>query len=317
MMRVFYHDIFTFPLPRGHRFPAAKYRLLREMLHQRGIVRAADLHLAPAATVEQLAHGHTSAYIARVLQGTLSRAEVRRIGLPWSPQLVERARRSVGSTWQAALAALRTGLAVNLGGGTHHAGPDWGAGYCLFNDVAVTGRGLLAQGIVQRVVVIDADVHQGDGTAAIAASEPRLFTFSIHGQRNFPFRKVPGDLDVGLPDGTRDRAYLEALRQGLSIVAQRAPQPDLVFYIAGADPWEGDRLGRLALTKEGLRERDRFVLTWALAQGAAVVIVLGGGYATDLHDTADIHARTIALARTMAPDFAAARATPRAMRRGL
>ena len=298
MVRAFYHDIFDFPLPKGHRFPKEKYRLLRERLLALGVLRPQDLHLPHAATVEELTQAHIPDYVARTLNGTWTRQEERRVGLPWSPQLVERARRSVGSTLAAARVALEEGLAINLGGGTHHAGPDWGAGFCVFNDVAVAARVLLAQGHVQRILVLDLDVHQGDGTAAIAAGDERIFTFSMHGERNYPFRKVPGDLDIGLPDGTDDQVYLAALRQGLDEVSRRF-RPQLVFYIAGADPYKDDRLGRLALTQEGLLARDRLVFTWVQQQSLPLVLVMGGGYARNIEDTVDIHIRTIDLARRM------------------
>lgn len=298
MVRVFYHDVFDFPLPEGHRFPKEKYRMLRERLLARGVLRPQDLHLPHAATVEELTQAHTPDYVARTLAGRWTRQEERRVGLPWSPQLVERARRSVGSTLAAARAALEDGLGINLGGGTHHAGPDWGAGFCVFNDVAVAARVLLAQGRVGRILVLDLDVHQGDGTAAIAAGDARLFTFSMHGERNFPFRKVPGDLDIGLPDGTDDRSYLEALRRGLAEVERRF-QPQLVFYIAGADPYRDDRLGRLALTKEGLLTRDRLVFAWVRQRALPLVLVMGGGYARHIEDTVDIHMRTVALALSL------------------
>ncbi len=298
MVRVFYHDIFDFPLPKDHRFPKEKYRLLQERLLALGVLRPQDLHLPHAATVEELNQAHVPDYVARTLKGIWTRQEERRVGLPWSPQLVERARRSVGSTLAAARVALEEGLAINLGGGTHHAGPDWGAGFCVFNDVAVAARVLLAQGHVQRVLVLDLDVHQGDGTAAIASGDERIFTFSMHGERNYPFRKVPGDLDIGLPDGTDDQAYLTALRQGLAEVSRRF-RPQLVFYIAGADPYKDDQLGRLALTKEGLLARDRLVLAWVQQQSLPLVLVLGGGYARNIEDTVNIHIRTIDLAQRM------------------
>ncbi len=297
-IRVFYHDVFDFPLPEGHRFPKEKYRLLREGLLTRGVLPQKALYLAAAASLEALTQAHAEDYVTRTLRGAWTRQEERRVGLPWSPQLVERARRSVGSTLAAAQAALERGLGINLGGGTHHAGPDWGAGFCVFNDVAVAARVLLNQGKVRRVLVVDLDVHQGDGTAAIAAKDARLFTFSIHGQRNFPFRKIPGDLDIGLPDDTGDREYLEALRRGLQEVERRF-QPELVFYIAGADPYRDDRLGRLALTKDGLLERDRMVFSWVRQRGLPLVLVMGGGYGRNIKDTVDIHLRTIALALAM------------------
>lgn len=295
MALAFYHDVFDFPLPAGHRFPKEKYRLLRETLLAQGILRERDLALSPAAPVSALLQAHTRDYVERTLTGRWHKQEARRIGLPWSPQLVERARRSVGATLAAAYRALKMGLGINLGGGTHHAGPDWGAGFCVFNDVGVAARVLLAEGRVQRVLVVDADVHQGDGTAAIDAGDPRFFTFSIHGERNFPFRKVPGDLDIGLPDRTGDGAYLEALAQGLEEVRRRF-RPDIVFYLAGADPYFDDRFGRLALTKAGLAARDRLVLTWIRDLGVPMVLVLGGGYARNIRDTVEIYAQTVALA---------------------
>lgn len=292
---IFYHDLFTFPLPPGHRFPEVKYRLLRETLLARGVVSPAMLQVPAAATEEQLALVHQTAYLEKVLRGLLSPAEERRIGLPWSPQLVERTRRSVGSTIAAAYAALEGGWGINLGGGTHHAAPDHGAGYCVFNDVVVAARVLQQAGRVRRALVIDADVHQGDGTAAATRDDPTIFAFSIHAERNFPFRKVPGDLDIGLPDGADDAAYLQALDAGLRQALARFA-PDIVFYIAGADPYAGDRLGRLALTREGLLARDRLVMTMAQQRGLPFVLTLGGGYARPILETVEIHAQTVALA---------------------
>ncbi len=291
---IYYHDVFTFPLPQGHRFPEVKYRLLRETLLARGIVAPDDLHLPPAATWEQLTLGHTPAYLEKMAHGRLSAQEERRIGLPWSPQLVERTRRSVGSTIAAARAALQRGLGVNLGGGTHHAAPDHGAGYCVFNDVVVAARVLQQEGRVKRILVVDADVHQGDGTAAATQDDPSIFAFSIHAERNFPFRKVPGDLDIGLPDDTGDADYLAALEAGLRTALSRFT-PEIVFYIAGADPYADDRLGRLALTKKGLLARDRLVLETVRRHNLPLVVTLGGGYAKRIVDTVDIHAQTVAL----------------------
>ncbi len=292
---IYYHDRFTFPLPPGHRFPEVKYRLLRETLLARGVVSPADLAVAEAATYTQLALVHQRGYLDKVFQGRLSPQEERRIGLPWSPELLERTRRSVGSTLAAARAALQGGLGINLGGGTHHAAPDHGAGYCVFNDVVVAARVLQAEGTVRQVLIIDADVHQGDGTAAATQDDPTIFAFSIHAERNFPFRKVPGDLDIGLPDGTPDGPYLAALRQGVQTALARST-PDLVFYIAGADPYVNDRLGRLALSKAGLRERDRWVLTTIWERRIPLVITLGGGYARPILDTVELHVQTITLA---------------------
>ena len=213
--------------------------------------------------------------------------EQRGLGLPWSELLVERGRRSVGGTLAAARRALRFGVGMNLGGGTHHAGRDFARGYCLFNDVAVTVARLRAEGLVRRVLVVDCDVHQGDGTAQILGPDPDAFTLSLHGARNYPFERIPSDLDVDLPSGTGDDEYFAALSDALDA----APDADIAFFLAGADPWEGDRLGRLALTKAGLRARDELVL--ARLSGIPTTVVLAGGYAPDVNDTVDINAATV------------------------
>jgi acetoin utilization deacetylase AcuC-like enzyme len=248
-----------------------------------------------AASDQQLELAHDRSYVQRVCAGELTPHEVRRIGFPWTPQLVERSRRSVGSTIGAGRAALRDGIAVNLAGGTHHAGPDWGQGYCVFNDAAVAARTLQAEGLVQRVVVLDCDVHQGNGTAAITAGDPTIFTFSIHGARNFPFHKEESDLDIGLEDDTEDEAYLEALEMGLRRAIDRA-EAELAIYLAGADPFAGDRLGRLALSKAGLAARDRMVFDTCREAGLPVVVTMAGGYGRDVLDTVDIHFQTVCLA---------------------
>jgi acetoin utilization deacetylase AcuC-like enzyme len=239
-----------------------------------------------------LALAHDSALLERIRLGTLSVREQRGLGLPWSEVLVERGRRSVGGTLCAARRAVSSGIGMNLGGGTHHAGRDFARGYCLFNDVAVAVARLRLDGLARRALVVDCDVHQGDGTAQILGPDPEAFTLSLHGARNYPFERIPSDLDVDLPSGTGDAAYLDALEGALD-EAIRAAAADVAFYLAGADPWEGDRLGRLSLTKEGLRERDELVLDRLLASGAAVVVVLAGGYAPDVVDTVDINAATV------------------------
>ena len=230
-----------------------------------------------------------------MLAGTLSRDEIRRIGFPWSPQLVERSLRSTGAAVDAAAAAIEDGVAASLAGGTHHAGTDFGEGYCVFNDTAVAAREMQARGTARRVLILDCDVHQGNGTAQIFAADPSVFTMSIHGAKNFPLRKHPGALDVPLADGTGDDEYLRALAPAIEESFVRA-DPDLVLYIAGADPYAGDRLGRLAVTKAGLAERDRLVLAAARRAGTPVAIVLGGGYCADLDAIVDIHATTMLLA---------------------
>jgi len=298
-MKAFYSDHFALPLPEGHRFPMAKYPLLRQQALAEGILNAGQLVEPEAVTQEELTLVHTRAYVSSVLGGTLSPKAMRRIGFPWSPALVERSRRSVGGTICAGRAALQDGVAVNLAGGTHHAFPDYGAGFCVFNDVAVAARALQREGAVRRVVVLDCDVHQGDGTAAIFLGDPTVFTFSIHGARNYPFHKQCSDLDIELEDGTEDADYLRALQDGVERALERA-HADLAFYLAGADPFIGDRLGRLALTKEGLATRDWIVLEMCRQRDLPVAIVMAGGYARQIQDIVDIHLMTVRLATEFA-----------------
>jgi acetoin utilization deacetylase AcuC-like enzyme len=292
-MRLWTHDRWRFPLPERHRFPIDKYPLLRERVVADGIVSAADVlepEPVPWAWLESV---HDGALVSRIRLGELTVRESRGLGLPWSPELVERARRAVGGSVEAARFAVAHGLGMNLGGGTHHAGRDFARGYCLFNDVGVALSVLRAEGAAGRALVVDCDVHQGDGTAHLFAGDPQTFTLSLHGARNYPFQRIPSDLDVDLPSGTEDAGYLAALDEALDVAIPRA-QPDLAFYLAGADPWEGDRLGRLSLTKEGLRARDELVLDRLRATGASVCVVLAGGYAEDVRDTVDINAATAA-----------------------
>lgn len=297
-MQIFYADSFVLPLPPGHRFPMAKYAMLRERVMAAGLVPPEDLRVPPAATDDELARAHTPAYIERCQQGQLSAQEQRRIGFPWSPQMVERSRRSAGATLAACRVALSGAVGVNLAGGTHHAFADHGAGYCVFNDAAVAARTMQAEGLARRVVILDCDVHQGDGTAAILAHDPSIFTFSIHGANNFPFRKQQSDLDLALPDQTGDDAYLDALEQGVQQALALA-RADLAIYLAGADPYFDDRLGRLALTKAGLAERDRLIFHYCRAYGLPLTIVMAGGYARTISDTVDIHFQTVAGAASL------------------
>jgi acetoin utilization deacetylase AcuC-like enzyme len=294
-MRAFYHDHFELPLPPGHRFPIEKYARLRQRVQDDALVAPKDLRVSPTATDEELLRVHGAGYLRRLTAGELTSAEIRRLGLPWSLQLVERARRSVGGTLAAARSASLEGAAINLGGGTHHASVHHGAGFCVFNDVGAAARMAQAEGMADRVLILDCDVHQGDGTAAIFAEDPTIFTFSIHGQRNYPIRKIPGDLDLSLPDDCGDDTYLEALEGGMDEAFARF-DPDLVLYLAGADPYHGDQFGRLSLTKGGLSQRDRLVLAGCQRRHLPTVIVMGGGYARRIEDIVDIHVATVVAA---------------------
>ena len=296
-MRFWSHDRHGFPLPSGHRFPLPKYRLLREAVEREGLGEVVASDAAPWAL---LAAVHDAGYLGRVRRGDLTRREERALGLPWSPELVERGRRSTQGTVHAARDALADGIGMNLGGGTHHAASAQGRGYCLFNDVAVAIAALRAEGALDRALVVDCDVHQGDGTAELLAGDPRSFTLSLHGGANYPFKRATSDLDVDLPTGTGDDAYLAALEAALEH-AVPAARADLVFFLAGADPWQGDRLGRLALTKAGLRARDALVLDTAERAGAAVCVALAGGYAPDVADTVEINLATARAVAARAP----------------
>lgn len=287
-MQAFYADHFVLPLPAGHRFPMEKYRMLRDRI----AAELPQVRLAEAlpASRGELALAHAPAYIDGVFHGTLPAAAQREIGFPWTPMMAERARRSVGATIQAARAAFAEGVAANLAGGTHHASADAGGGYCVFNDLAVTARLMQAEWLrlhprqPLRVAVVDLDVHQGNGTAHIFRGDASVFTLSLHGARNFPFRKEAGDLDVELPDGCADDEYLQALEQALDLLDQHFA-PGLVLYLAGADPHVGDRLGRLALSHDGLEARDRRVFDWAWQRRVPLAFTMAGGYGRDMADT--------------------------------
>ncbi len=308
-MRVFYTDQFQFPLPQGHRFPSQKYGLLREAVVAARLVSADDLIVPEEATDEQILLAHDADYLARVEAGDLTPKEIRRIGLPWSPELVVRARRSAGGTIAACRAALSDGIAVSLSGGTHHAFRDRGQGYCLFNDAVIAARTMQVESRVEQIVVLDCDVHQGNGTASIVTGDPTIFSFSIHNENNFPLFKEQSDLDIGLDDGTGDAAYLQALVPGVRCAlgqaftyssGSNAQGRRLAIYLAGADPHEGDLLGRLALTKAGLAERDRLVLSMCRHAALPVAIVMAGGYGRRVQDTVEVHLQTVRIAAEMA-----------------
>ncbi|MBL0917721.1 MAG: histone deacetylase [Hydrogenophaga sp.] len=301
-MHAYYADHFVLPLPSGHRFPMAKYARLRERLAAE--LPEVLLHEALPATDGELALVHTPGYIDAIAHGTLAPALQREIGFPWSPAMAERARRSVGATLQAVrhVMAQGGGIAANLAGGTHHAQADKGGGFCVFNDFAVAARLMQAEHTRRhggpsplRVAIVDLDVHQGNGTAHIFANDPSVFTLSLHGAKNFPFRKEPSDLDVELPDGTGDDDYLHALDLALDELDRRF-EPGLVLYLAGADPHEGDRLGRLKLGFDGLEARDRRVMDWAWRRHLPLVFAMGGGYGHDLETTVQVQVNTYRIA---------------------
>ena len=296
-MKLFSCDEFVLPLPEGHRFPMRKYALLRERLAASGAFPPESFCIPAAATFTELTRAHAPDYVERVERGELSAAEMRAIGFPWSAAMVERSKRSSGATIEACRAALADGVAANLAGGTHHAFYDRGEGFCVFNDTAVAARAMQAEGRVERVLVVDCDVHQGNGTASILSGDDSVFTLSIHGAKNYPFRReVASDLDVDLPDGTGDAEYHAALEAALA-QAFGTFTPQLVIYLAGADPYEDDRLGRLKLTKAGLLARDEKVFAACRSRGVAVAITMAGSYARRIEDTVEIHAATILRAR--------------------
>jgi acetoin utilization deacetylase AcuC-like enzyme len=296
-VRAFFSDTYEVPLPPGHRFPLPKYRLLRARLIEEGILASGELVESALIDRASLLLAHTPEYLDAVFSGTLPQPEQRRLGFAWSDALVARSRASVFGTVAAARAALADGVAGNLGGGTHHAHADHGAGFCVFNDIAVAARALQREGLVERALVVDLDVHQGDGTAAIFEGDESVFTFSMHGAKNFPFRKRRSSLDVELPDGCGDVEYLAALEQHLPAVLDRS-RPDVLFFQAGVDPLASDTLGRLDLTLGGLRLRDRVVALAARERDIPLVLTLGGGYANPIALSVEAHAATWREARS-------------------
>ncbi|HSK98878.1 MAG TPA: histone deacetylase [Rubrobacteraceae bacterium] len=297
-MKVFYSDHFVLPLPEGHRFPMVKYSMLRAWVEASGICAPGEMRVPEPVSDAEVLRAHEEGYLHRVVNGKLSRKEVRRIGFPWSERMVERSRRASGGTVGTCLAALEEGLAANLAGGTHHAFADRGEGYCVFNDSAIAARAVREMGLVERVVILDTDVHQGNGTAAILDGDPSVFTFSIHGASNFPFVKEESDLDVPLPDGADDTEFLDALERGVE-QALDASRAELAIYLAGADPFVDDRLGRLSVSKEGLAERDRIILESCRERGIPVAVTMAGGYARNVEDTVEIHFHSIEKAASL------------------
>lgn len=303
-VKVFYSDTFPLPLPPKHRFPVRKYALLRQALLDEAVISAGDLFVAPEVTDEQILLAHDAAYLRRVQEGLLTEKEIRRIGLPWSADYVARVRHATGGTIAACRTALQDGIAVNLAGGYHHAFRDYGQGFCLFNDIVIAARVLQAEERVDHVVVLDCDVHQGNGTAALAAQDPTIYAFSIHSESNFPLHKPPSNLDIALEDGADAAAFLAALDGGLCQSLEEA-QADLALYLAGADPYEDDLLGHLALSKEGLAQRDRLVLEHCRRRQLPVAVLLAGGYGRLVEDTVEIHRTTVHIAAKFAATWPA------------
>ena len=294
-MRVSYTPRYYADIGEGHVFPIRKFEIVRDRLLREGTLSPRDIIEPQPAPIADVLLVHTEDYVTRLRAGALSPREIRRLGLPWSKALVRRSFLATGGTLGAARFALEEGIGSNLAGGTHHAFPDHGEGFCVLNDVAITIRVLQRDGLIKRAAIVDCDVHQGNGTAAIFADDERVFTFSMHGAKNYPLFKPKSDLDIELPDGTNDAAYLGTLERNLPRVF--AHEPEIIFYLGGADPFVGDRLGRLALTIEGLRARDELVLKECRAKSVPVVTVMSGGYAEDINDTVEIHCNTIRAAR--------------------
>jgi acetoin utilization deacetylase AcuC-like enzyme len=291
-MKIFYTDQFHFPLPADHRFPIEKYSLLRQQIMKGDIADGIKFSAPRSATCREILRAHSPVYFERLQKGEMTRKEMRRIGFPWSPELVERAKRSAGATIEAGQAAIKENIAVSLAGGTHHAFKDRGEGYCLLNDSVIASRALQFENRLEKILIIDCDVHQGNGTAALVADDPTIFTFSIHGKNNFPSRKEKSDLDIALEDGAGDPVYLEALEKGLTQAFDHF-EADLVMYLAGADPYKEDRFGRLGLSKLGLLERDRMVFRYCHKAEIPVAVTMAGGYAKNIQDSVDIHFQTV------------------------
>ena len=289
--RLFYSPYYYAEIGEGHVFPIRKFELVRDLLVKEGTLLPNEIVEPLPAKVEDLHLVHTEDYISRLVDGTLTTKEIRKLGLPWSQSLVRRSFHAISGTIEAAKYAIESGVSSNLAGGTHHAFPDRGEGFCVLNDVAVAIRVLQREKLAERFLIVDCDVHQGNGTAFIFKDDPSVFTFSMHGAKNYPLHKENSTLDIELPDKTGDVEFLETLEQALPRVILH--QPDIIFYLGGADPFEKDKLGRLSLTKEGLMERDEMVLQFAKEHHTPIVTTMSGGYALDIIDTVEIHANTI------------------------
>lgn len=289
-MKVFYSDLYTLPLPDDHRFPIEKYRLLRNFLVENKIIQSEQLFESPQATQEELSLAHLPSYVKSIEDGTVDLQIIKRIGFPWSYNLYLRSCATVGGALAAAKAALNDGIAGNLAGGTHHAHYDRGEGYCVFNDIAVAARYLKKENLSNRIAIIDLDVHQGNGNSSILKNDEGIFIFSIHGEKNYPFIKIPSHLDMALPTGVTDDVYLEALSKGLKEVKKF--EPDFIFYLAGVDPLEFDQLGKMSVSFNGLKARDEMVISYALATKTPISLALGGGYAKPIEKSVEAYANT-------------------------
>ena len=294
-MRVFTSTDFTLALPEGHRFPAEKYNLLRDRLVTEGILHREQVEASPVASEDEIAVAHAPGYIQSLKDGSIDPRDMRRIGFPWSERIHQRGQRTCGGALAAARSALERGISGQLAGGTHHAHKAFGAGFCIYNDFAVVALTLLDEGLVDRLAIIDLDVHQGDGNAALLVDDPRIFILDVYGEKNFPFRKVPSTLDVPLPDNTGDTAFLEAIEKHLPQVWNFAP--DIVLYQAGVDPLITDRLGRLDITHQGLMDRDRMILEGCYRRGIPCSMGIGGGYSIPITDTVIAYANTYVVAK--------------------
>jgi acetoin utilization deacetylase AcuC-like enzyme len=299
--KVFYSHLYTLPLPEGHRFPMEKYELLYRYLLKEGIVSQTQFRESPLATEELLRLAHSKDYIEALRDGSVDKAILQRIGFPWSPQLYQRSCATVGGAYEAALSALEVGVSGCLAGGTHHAHYDRGEGYCVFNDIAVVSEYLLLNKKAQRIAIIDLDVHQGNGNSSILGQRKDVFIASIHGEKNYPFKKVPSHLDIALREGAEDAEYIEALDQLLKAVDNYSP--DFIFYQMGVDPLKEDKLGKMNLSFEGLMNRDQTVLQFAKSQGIPVSLALGGGYAAPIELTVEAYANTYRMVNQVFPEL--------------
>lgn len=299
--RLFYSPYYYADIGEGHVFPIRKFELVRDLLVQEGTLLPEEIIEPLPAKIEDLLLVHTEDYISRLVSGTLNTKEIRKLGLPWSQSLVRRSFHAISGTIEATKYALQSGIASNLAGGTHHAFPDRGEGFCVLNDVATAIRVLQRDKLAERFLIVDCDVHQGNGTAFIFQDDPSVFTFSMHGEKNFPLHKEKSSLDIELPDKTGDMEFLETLEQALSRIILH--NPDIIFYLGGADPFEKDKLGRLSLTKEGLMKRDEMVLQFAKDHHTPIVTTMSGGYALDINDTVEIHANTIRAVKKVYGNF--------------